>query len=706
LTQFPFTAVVAMRDMRLALILNAISPEIGGVLVRGEKGTAKSTAVRALTAVLPPVDVVAGCRFSCSPDAPDPQCPDGPHSPGPDPAAAPSSPGITVQSRPARLVELPVGATEDRLTGSLDIGRALTEGVTSFQPGLLAAAHRGVLYVDEVNLLHDHLVDLLLDAAALGTSYVERDGVSVRHEARFLLVGTMNPEEGELRPQLLDRFGLTVEAAAPRDPASRAEVVRRRIAFDASPAAFAARFAAEEAALASDIAAARKRLPAVAVDDAALERIATVCASFDVDGLRADIVIARAAAAHAAWRGATEVGREDIRVASRLALPHRRRRNPFDAPGLDEDQLDEALGGPDEEPEPDPPPGGPPSGGGPGQGSDPAPGSDDSGRGGDTEEAESADADADSDGRQQVPVGQAGRESVAPSGSAFRARRLEVPGKGQGTAGRRSRAVTDAGRSVGARPPLPGSGTLDVHLTATLTASAPHQRRRGRTGPGLLLQGSDLREHRREGRESNLILFVVDASGSMAARRRMEAVKGAVLSLLLDAYQRRDKVGLVCFRGAGAQVLLPPTSSVDAAARRLESMPAGGRTPLAAGLAEAHATLRRERLRDPQRRPLLVVVTDGRHTAGGEPSATAENLRGDGIASVVVDCESGPVRLGLAAALAQSLGAEYLSLASLSAGDPAASGTGGRPGLSAEKLADSVRGWRAGRTGKAGRKVA
>jgi magnesium chelatase subunit D len=670
LTQFPFSAVVAMDDMRLALILNAISPAIGGVLVRGEKGTAKSTAVRALTAVLPPVDVVAGCRFSCSPHSPDPGCPDGPHSPG------------ASQRRPARLVELPVGATEDRLTGSLDLGRALTEGVTSFQPGLLAAAHRGVLYVDEVNLLHDHLVDLLLDAAALGTNYVERDGVSVRHEARFLLVGTMNPEEGELRPQLLDRFGLTVEAAAPRDPASRAEVVRRRIAFDADPVAFAERFAASEAVLAAAIAAAQQRLPSVAVDDAALERIAEVCASFGVDGLRADIVIARTAAAHAAWRGAAAVTREDIRVAALLALPHRRRRNPFDAPGLDEQQLDDALGGPDDEPDP-------PSGGGPG-------GADGTGTG---QHAE-GDAPPGSDGRPQATVGPppSGRESVAPSGTTFRARRLEVPGKGQGAAGRRSRAATDTGRSVGARPPLPASRTLDVHLAGTLTASAPHQRRRGRSGPGLVLEPADLREHRREGRESNLVLFLVDASGSMAARRRMEAVKGAVLSLLLDAYQRRDKVGLICFRGTGAELLLPPTSSVDAAARRLETMPAGGRTPLAAGLTEAHATLRRERLRDPLRRPLLVVVTDGRPTAGGEPSTAAGNLRGDGIASVVVDCESGPVRLGLAAGLAQALGAEYLTL----------------DGLSAERLADSVRGWRADqvhRPGpkadpKAGRKVA
>jgi magnesium chelatase subunit D len=693
-TQFPFSAIVAMDDMRLALILNAISPAIGGVLVRGEKGTAKSTAVRALTAVLPPVEAVEGCRFSCSPLAPDPGCPDGPH-----PARAEAG------TRPARLVELPVGATEDRLTGSLDIGRALTEGVTSFQPGLLAAAHRGVLYVDEVNLLHDHLVDLLLDAAALGTSYVERDGVSVRHAARFLLVGTMNPEEGELRPQLLDRFGLTVEAAAPRDPAMRAEVVRRRIAFDADPAVFAARFAADEAELAAAIAAARDRLPGVVLGDADLERIASVCASFDVDGLRADIVIARTASAHAAWRGATAVTLEDIHAAARLALPHRRRRNPFDAPGLDEQQLADALGGePDDEPDPPTPtqPPEPPSGGGQGPGGTPDVGQDR------TDAGPDGNSTGDSE-PQQVTAGQAGRETVAQAAAPFRARRLEVPGKGQGAAGHRSRANTDAGRSVGARPTRPQSPARDLHLTATLMAGAPHQVRRGRTGAGLLLEAADLREHRREGRESNLVLFAVDASGSMAARRRMEAVKGAVLSLLLDAYQRRDKVGLICFRGAGAELLLPPTSSVDAAARRLETLPAGGRTPLAAGLAEARATLRRERLRDPLRRPLLVVVTDGRHTAGGDPAQAAAALRKDSVASVVVDCESGPVRLGLAAGLAVTLGAEYLSLGDLAAGGQAAQagghGAGGRNagGLDAEALADSVRAY-AGRG--AGRKVA
>src|SRR3954463_4886391 len=222
MTAYPFSAVVGMDDLKLALLVNAVSPGVGGVLVRGEKGTAKSTIVRALATLLPEVAVVPGCRFSCDPAALDPHCPDGPHAP---------MDGQGAGARPARLVELPVGASEDRLIGSLDIERALTEGVKAYEPGLLAAAHRGLLYVDEVNLLHDHLVDLLLDAAARGRAFVEREGISVRHAARFLLVGTMNPEEGELRPQLLDRFGLTVEVRASREPAQCAEVVRRRLAY-------------------------------------------------------------------------------------------------------------------------------------------------------------------------------------------------------------------------------------------------------------------------------------------------------------------------------------------------------------------------------------------------------------------------------------------------------------------------------------------
>ncbi|MEU1320257.1 putative cobaltochelatase [Streptomyces tibetensis] len=649
-TPFPFTAVVGQDDLRLALLLNAVSPAVGGVLVRGEKGTAKSTAVRALSALMPTLDVVSGCRFSCDPGSPDPGCPDGPHEPG------------AFETRAARMVELPVGASEDRLVGALDIERALSEGVKAFEPGLLADAHRGILYVDEVNLLHDHLVDLLLDAAAMGASYVEREGVSVRHAARFLLVGTMNPEEGELRPQLLDRFGLTVEVAASREPDQRVEVVRRRLAYDDDPAAFAARWAEEEAAVRARIVAARELLPSVRLGDGALRQIAATCAAFEVDGMRADIVMARTATALAAWAGRTDVLAEDVRQAALLALPHRRRRNPFDAPGLDEDKLDETLeefgGSDDDDPDPDPGPDGPGGGGG-GQ-----PEPDDAPQGGDDTAAR---PEAGEDGQPQ-PSG-AGEQSAARASEPFRTKVLSVPGIGEGAAGRRSRARTEHGRTTGARRPR--GALTKLHLAATVQAAAPHQRARGRSGPGLVVRRDDLRQATREGREGNLVLFVVDASGSMAARQRMSAVKGAVLSLLLDAYQRRDKVGLVTFRGTAADVALPPTSSVDAAAARLETLPTGGRTPLAAGLLRAHDVLRVERLRDPARRPLVVLVTDGRATGGPEPVALAGRaarlFAADGVASVVVDCESGPVRLGLAGQLAGELGGTAVTLDELRA---------------------------------------
>ncbi|MFR9801062.1 VWA domain-containing protein [Pseudonocardia sp. RS010] len=728
-TTFPFSAVVGHDDLRLALVLNAVHPGVGGVLVRGEKGTAKSTAVRALAALLPAVEVVPGCRFGCDPAAPDPSCPDAPHPGG-------------AATRPARLVELPVGATEDRLVGSLDLEKALAEGTRAYQPGLLADAHRGVLYVDEVNLLHDHLVDLLLDAAAMGRAHVERDGVSVSYAARFLLVGTMNPEEGELRPQLLDRFGLTVEVRAAREVDTRVEVVRRRMAFEADPAGFARTWAAADAEVAARIVAARGRVGRVRLSDRELRRIAFVCARFDVDGMRADLVIARAALAHAAWRGAGVVAEDDVRVAARLALPHRRRRDPFDEPGIDEKDLDEALRdaeedlGPEDPTDPDDDPGG----GTP----DDDPGPD---GGPDTDAAEpGGDGGADADGAPgptrtradrsgpeqpnpeqpnpgqtgpgqtgpgQTGPGQTGPEQTAPgqtggapgsdaagrvdaardrpeapsAGSAMpvgaparlsrvAARRFTVPGVGDGAPGRRSRARTDTGRVVRPSAATPRRAA-DLHLPATLAAAAPFQRDRGRRGPGLLLERADLRAALREGREGNLVLFVVDASGSMAARERMATVSGAVLALLRDAYQRRDKVGLVTFRSAGAQLVLPPTTSVPTARVRMAAMRTGGRTPLADGLLLARRTLAAERVRDPRRRPLVVLLTDGRATVaaepGGDPVADARRAAGllaaDGAHTVVVDCESGFVRLGLAGQVAAAAGAPVITVDELTVAD-------------------------------------
>ncbi|MGH3772487.1 MAG: magnesium chelatase subunit D family protein [Pseudonocardiaceae bacterium] len=616
--RYPFSAIVGHDDLRLALLLSAVHPVIGGVLIRGEKGTAKSTVVRALSALLPAVTSVSGCRFGCDPAAPDPTCPDGPHS---------AMVGQLV--RPARLVELPVGATEDRLIGSLDLQRALTEGVSAYQPGLLAAAHRGVLYVDEVNLLTDHLVDALLDAAAMGRAHVERDGVSVSHAASFLLVGTMNPEEGELRPQLLDRFGLTVEVAASRDVDTRAEVIRRRLRYEADPAAFATAWRPEDAALAERITVARAALPSVALPDGEVRRIAAVCAAFEVDGMRADLVLARTALAHAAWRGADAVDETDVRIAAALALPHRRRRDPFDHPALDGAQLDEALHPPNP--------------------------------GGAAPDMETYRGYPAADSPDKSPY----RGENSGGVGEFRARVLELAGVGVGVPGWRSRARTSAGRMIRAST-SEGSG---LHLLGTLAAAAPHQRDRGRRGPGLVVHRADVRLAVREGRESNLVLFAVDASGSMAARARMSAVRGAVLSLLLDAYQRRDKVGLISFRGTEAEVVLPPTSAVDAATARLRALRTGGRTPLAAGLLRSARVLAAERLRDPTRRALLVVLTDGRATHGGMDTALAAAglLRRDGVASIVVDCESGPVRLGLSDRLALALGGGCVRLEELSA---------------------------------------
>ncbi|PND57759.1 hypothetical protein CRM90_09760 [Mycobacterium sp. ENV421] len=591
---FPFSAIVGHDQLRLALILCSVRPEIGGVLIRGEKGTAKSTAVRALAAVLAEVD--AG----------------------------------------ARLVELPIGATEDRVVGSLDLQKVLRDGEHAFSPGLLARAHGGVLYVDEVNLLHDHLVDIMLDAAAMGRVHIERDGISHSHESRFVLIGTMNPEEGELRPQLLDRFGLTVDVHASRDVAVRSEVIRQRLAYEADPAGFATRHAGADSELAARIAAARARVAAVVLPDAELIRIAALCAAFDVDGMRADLVVARTAVAHAAWRGAEVVEQQDIRVAAELALPHRRRRDPFDDPGLDPAQLDEALAaadpesGPEPEPEPDPPGGGQPSEGSP---------------------------------QSSAPQGTSSSSPrpAAPPSATFRTRALTVPGVGEGNPGRRSRARNRSGAVVTATDsPQQGHG---LHLFATVLTAAGNRR--------LRPQPEDIRRAIRVGREGNLVIFVVDASGSMAARDRMSAVSGAALSLLRDAYQRRDKVAVITFRQDGARELLPPTTSAHIASRRLTRFDTGGTTPLAQGLLAARDVVVRERVRDRTRRPLVVVLTDGRATGGPDPlgrsRSAARRLVAEGAAAVVVDCETSYVRLGLAADLAENLEAPLLQLEQLRA---------------------------------------
>lgn len=660
---YPFSALVGVDDLRLALCLNAVNPEIGGVLVRGEKGTAKSTAVRGLAAVLPDVEVVAGDPYS--------------HDP-----ASPDAPTGAVTSRPVRIVELPVGATEDRLTGSLDLERALSEGAAAFEPGLLADAHRGILYVDEVNLLGDHLVDVLLDSAAMGINRVEREGVSVVHPARFQLIGTMNPEEGELRPQLLDRFGLSVTVTASRDQEERAEVVRRRLAYDADPVTFALPWQQAQCDLAARIVRARELVNEVSLSDKQLDNIVALCAHFDVDGLRADLVCARTAMTVAAWEGRHEVTLEDVRTAARLALGHRKRRGPFEEPGIDDQELDEAMQDmeddmphtpdvipPNQQPQapqqeeqlpPPPPPAGDDSG--KAEGEPPAsPPQTDAGMPEATPDTEDA-PEGPSTPRE---------EEVMAVGQTFVPLAIRLAGRGVGDWGRRSPAIGDRGRIIGNQTQVNHDLALVPTLRRAVIRTAGDGRSRRR--PVDRVKPEDWRSNIRQGREGNLVLFCVDASGSMAAKARMEAVKGAVLSLLTDAYQRRDRIGMIGFRGHDARVLVPPTTSVDLAAGQLTDLPTGGRTPLVAGLEKAAQVLDAERIRDARRRQLLVIISDGRATwpkTGGVAAAlqAAKGLAAMKVPALVIDTEQGHVRLGLAKQLAGTLGAAYVPLDTLTSG--------------------------------------
>ena len=323
---FPFSAIVGQDEMKLALLLVAVDPTIGGVMVFGDRGTGKSTAVRALAGLLPPMKVVAGCRYGCDPQAGSSRC---------DECLARAAAGLPGKSTtaPVPVVDLPLGATEDRVVGALDLEKALTTGETAFEPGLLARAHRGFLYVDEVNLLEDHLVDLLLDAAATGENVVEREGVSIRHPSRFVLVGSGNPEEGELRPQLLDRFGLAVDVRTPTVIATRIEVIKRRDAFDRDPSAFLAHWQKADAKVRRHLEKARTRLDALVVSDTVLERAATLCAQLGTDGLRGELTLLRTARAMAAYDGDSEVTLSHLRRIAPMALRHRLRRNVLDDAG-------------------------------------------------------------------------------------------------------------------------------------------------------------------------------------------------------------------------------------------------------------------------------------------------------------------------------------------------------------------------------------
>ena len=659
---FPFTAIVGQTAMKRALLLNTVNPRIGGVLIRGKKGTAKSTAVRSLAALLPEVTVLQGCAYSCSPEARQGLCQWCESGSNDNPPV----------SHQVRIVDLPVGASEDRLVGSLDIEQAIKTGTKSFEPGLIAAAHRGILYIDEVNLLNDHLVDVLLDASAMGRNYVEREGISVSHAAEFILVGTMNPEEGDLRPQLLDRFGLAVEVDGVMPAEERREVVRRRMAYESDPFEFMDRWQKEEARERERLLHSRALLEEVTVSDDILGLITDICAEYQVDGLRGDIVMYKTASTIAAYDGRTDVEVEDVREAALLALLHRQRRQPFQQPHLVTEQLDNML---DEYQNQS-------------RNREPEDNSQSPTQDRNEEDSEPPDLTDQEEAEEEDDASESGagpQDQWFETGDPYAIQSLLLPPpdrRERPASGRRATTVSgsSAGRYV--RAQIPQGTVNDLALDATLRAAAPYQQRRrdeqadDSADGSLTIEPWDVREKVRETKTGSLILFVVDASGSMGAQRRMVAVKGAVLSLLLDAYQRRDKVALISFRGAGADLMLPPTSSVDLAQQYLQDMPTGGRTPLSQGLLLALETLETEKMKDRNVLPLVVLLSDGRAnvTLDGSGGNAVEEAKGFAsifeekhLGSVVIDTELDFIKLEMARPLAEAMGARYLKLEELRA---------------------------------------
>ncbi|MEA1907339.1 MAG: putative cobaltochelatase [Euryarchaeota archaeon] len=677
----PFTAIVGQEQMKKALILNAINPRIGGVLIRGEKGTAKSTAVRALAELLPEIEIVNGCPFNCNPADAAEMC---------DLCYERSENGEKLESvtRRARVIDLPLGCTEDRVVGTLDIEKAIKEGIRALEPGILAAANRGILYIDEVNLLDDHVADVLLDSAAMGVNMVEREGVSVGHPARFIIVGTMNPEEGELRPQLLDRFGLQANVESLSDADARVEIVKVAESFESDPGGCKKAFEDAQTELAENILAAKSLLSNVTISDDLLRTTAEMCIELGVRTHRAEIVITRTAKTIAAFDNRTEVTLNDIKEAMELALPHRMRRKPFEPPELDTEKLDEMMDEKEREKEKDE------------QEEqqkedeseeepqerreqpehkhehEPTEGS---------EPQDPPDTDDDSDGEQaQAP------ESVFAIGDPIDTNRVRPKERRDQihrskTSGRRIPTLARYNRGRYASHTMPPGRPTDVAIDATIRAAAPHQKDRGAGIVGrnaVMIESGDVREKIRVGKVSTATLFVVDASGSMGASNRMESAKGAVMSLLMDSYQQRDRIGMVAFKGDSADVLLPLCSSVDLAFERLRELPTGGKTPLGAGLNTGLNLLAGEKMRNDETIPIMVLISDGRaNVSVGEGAKIKEELlliaeeaRSAGIHVVILDTETVggsfvKMQLGYCRTIAEHAGGRYFSVDRISSGE-------------------------------------
>jgi magnesium chelatase subunit D len=699
---YPFAAIVGQEQLKLALILNAVNPAIGGVLIRGEKGTAKSTTVRALASLLPMIKVNRGCTWSCNPDDPESICDDcrkeserrerSDHGIIKEGAA-----GRNDVERRTRVVTLPLNATEDRVAGGIDFSLAVKSGTRALLPGLLARAHRGILYVDEINLLDDHIVDIILDASASRENRIEREGISFFHPSDFILVGTMNPEEGELRPQLLDRFGLCVEVTSEKDLEKRILLMLRKESHDADPQGFSNQYQADNALLSERIKRAGILLKEVRFPESLRNFVATLCAENNVAGHRADLVIEQAAKALAAYHDKTEAGMDEVKQVAGFALVHRKRDPapppPPPEPPQDHDHKPEENQEQNEKENQEQPPPEPDENAEPNDEQDQ--GRNENGMEEETKEQEPGEEEpapeSEPQGENEEQDKKDVLERIFEVGETFKVKKFTSPKDriARRGSGKRSRSRTAARQGRYVRSTIP-KGSHDIAFDATLRAAAPFQiQRKNGSDLAVILKDQDIREKIREKRIGNFLLFLVDASASMGARGRMAASKGAVMSLLLDAYQKRDKVAMVTFRKEEAFVNLPPTSSVELAGKLLEEMPVGGKTPLSSGLVKGFELLRNHLIREPEARPIAIIITDGRGNVSLESDGLGNAALGNGavkkqkpfqealslaekmafeerIQFVVVDSESrGAVSFGLAEKLAVNLNAEYLKIEDL-----------------------------------------
>ncbi|MFQ3476020.1 VWA domain-containing protein [Halonotius sp. F2-221B] len=691
LSSVPFPAIVGQDDLKRVLLLAATHDDLSGAVITGEKGTAKSTAVRALVDLLPEQQAVADCPYGCDPDDPASQCED---------CRARERDGLPVETRQVPLVTLPLGATRDRVVGTLSVEDAMA-GDAEFDPGLLAAANRGILYVDEINLLDDHLVDVLLDAAASGVNTVERDGISVTHPAEFTLIGTMNPEEGDLRPQLRDRFDLQATVTGCQDLDDRVDIIDHALAEGDDDAATG--YGDAVADLRESLRVARESIDSVSLPTEFKESIAELCTDADVDGHRADIATARAAIASAALDGRPKVIESDVEEAARYTLPHRLKSQPFEEPpdpeellddhfddddnGSEEDTENTADGDDDEsddaadaessesgdEDESDDTEDGRDAEGNEDAGSDtdsdnsgdtsPQPGEIDGGQGDQPEDEDGSDDrdepgpdehDDETEGTPLMPgqkragVGNAAAPDIDDAVN-------DAEADAEGTAaGHRGHQQQAGGRGTRVRTePATGEAPVDAAASVRTAASRGHSQ----------VEADDLQQSVREREQAATVVFAVDASASMTPA--MQTAKGVVLELLRDAYEARDEVAFVAFGGDDAEVVLPPTRSVSLAARHLKSLPTGDRTPLPAGLSTAAAVL------EDADSPLgvAVIITDGRaNVADGSPTQATRRAAGQlaGPDTAVVVVAAGESDRGLIPTIVAMTGAKTVSLDELS----------------------------------------